>query len=296
MSTRLTPTERLRRSGIFPDRTLGQNFLVDPNIIDVIERTAALARDDVVLEAGPGLGVLTERLVEKCGVVHCVEIDPALVELVSKEFADRPGFHLYSGDAMKLDLAGLEPPPMKFVSNLPYNVAAPLIMKSLESLPDLGFWCLMLQKEIADRLFAAPGTAAYGGISVMVQLLTEKVSSRPVSGAVFVPRPRVRSSLLAFRRSRRSGLAWEDFPGMRALVRGCFSHRRKQLVNSLTEADPGLLPAGMRELDKKSRRDMIGDVLSDAGLPAGIRPQALEPAQYEQFAAMLLKRAGALGA
>jgi 16S rRNA (adenine1518-N6/adenine1519-N6)-dimethyltransferase len=162
----LTPVERLRRSGVTPDRALGQNFLIDPNILDVIEKTAALSSDDTVLEVGPGLGVLTDRLVSRCGLVHCIEMDNRLTVMLEEEFGGRPGFSFHHADAMDFPLATLDPPPGKFVANLPYNVAAPLVMKSLEELPQLKQWCLMLQKEIADRFFAVTGAANYGGISV----------------------------------------------------------------------------------------------------------------------------------
>ncbi|MHB0866854.1 MAG: 16S rRNA (adenine(1518)-N(6)/adenine(1519)-N(6))-dimethyltransferase RsmA [Thermoleophilia bacterium] len=200
MNRPLTPLERLRASGIAPERSLGQNFLIDPNILDVIERGAMLDARDVVLEVGPGLGVLTERLVDRCAAVHCVELDRRLADRLRDEFGARPGFQLHMADAVRLDFSSLDPPPDKFVANLPYNVAAPLVMQSFQELPSLRLWCLMVQKEIAERLFASPGAANYGGISVMAQLMAEKLSVRNISSAVFYPQPRVRSSLLVFRR------------------------------------------------------------------------------------------------
>ncbi|MCL4472598.1 MAG: 16S rRNA (adenine(1518)-N(6)/adenine(1519)-N(6))-dimethyltransferase RsmA, partial [Actinobacteria bacterium] len=194
MASKPTPLERLRRSGISPDRGLGQNFLIDPNILGVIERMASLGPKDTVLEVGPGLGVLTERLLDLCGAVHCVELDRRLGKLLRDEFGSRPNFQLHQADAVRFDFASLDPPPVKFVANLPYNVAAPLVMISFE-LPSLEFWCLMLQQEIAERLFAVPGSSNYGGVSVMTQLLAEKIEARPVPATVFYPRPRVRSSL-----------------------------------------------------------------------------------------------------
>ncbi|MHB1382547.1 MAG: 16S rRNA (adenine(1518)-N(6)/adenine(1519)-N(6))-dimethyltransferase RsmA, partial [Thermoleophilia bacterium] len=200
MSQDLSPIQRLRRSGIAPERSLGQNFLIDPNILDLIERMAELGADDCVLEVGPGLGVLTARLLERCRLVHCIEVDRRLAHYLEEEFAAAEGLRLHVMDAMKADFDTLQPPPEKFVANLPYNVAAPLVMRSLEELPTVGLWCLMLQKEIADRLFASPGSADYGGVSVMTQMVARKLSARVISGNVFYPRPRVKSSLLAFRR------------------------------------------------------------------------------------------------
>ncbi len=291
--TRLTPLQKMRLSGVSPDRALGQNFLIDPNIVDVIERTAALGRGDVVLEVGPGLGVLTERLVQRCGHVHCIELDTTLAGLLGKEFGGARGFHLVAADALKLDLRSLDPPPRKFVANLPYNVAVPLVMKSLEELPALEMWCLMVQREIADRLFAPPGTSAYGGTSVMTQLFAEKVSSRPVSGNVFYPRPRVRSSLLAFRRRQEADVG--GFQAVRAVVRAAFSHRRKTLANSMAEAADSRLPQPFTTLDAPGRKRMAAAALSGLGLAENARPQDLTPEQYLELAGFLESGAGGSG-
>ncbi|HDY69817.1 MAG TPA: ribosomal RNA small subunit methyltransferase A [Actinobacteria bacterium] len=291
--TRPTPLQKMRLSGVSPDRALGQNFLIDPNIVDVIERTAALGPDDVVLEVGPGLGVLTERLVQRCGNVHCIELDAALAGLLAKEFGGARGFHLVAADALKLDLRLLEPAPRKFVANLPYNVAVPLVMKSLEELPELEMWCLMLQREIADRLFALPGTSAYGGTSVMARLFAEKISSRPVSGTVFHPRPRVRSSLLAFRRRPEADVG--GFPAVRAVVRAAFSHRRKTLANSMAGAADGRLPTAFTRLDAAGRKRTAVAALSGMGLAENTRPQDLTPEQYLELTEFLEGGAGGSG-
>jgi len=278
-----TPIERLRQGGIRPDRSLGQNFLIDPNILDVIERTASLAQDDVVLEVGPGLGVLTERLVARCRAVHSVEMDRRLAGLLTDEFGGRPGFQLHQGDAMRVRFDRLQPPPNKFVSNLPYNVAAPLVMKSFAELPSVSLWCLMVQKEIADRLFAAPGSSAYGGVSVMAQLMARKLSARPISAKVFYPQPRVRSSLLAFERSAEGArLSGKSFIALKELVYAAFSHRRKMLVNSLAEADPP--PAALMKLGAAESRRLVEAALSEMGLPANLRAQDLTPPQFLHLA------------
>lgn len=286
MVQNLTPMERLRQSGVRPDRALGQNFLIDPNILDVTEQMAELAPGDVILEVGPGLGVLTERLLQRCRAVHCLELDPGLAGMLEAEFGGQEGFFLHRGDAMKLPLATLQPPPGKFVANLPYNVAAPLVMRSLAELPGIGLWCLMLQKEIADRFFAAVGAANYGGISVMVQLLTEKLASRQISGSVFYPRPRVRSSLLAFRRRQDAGQSYtaQNFAEVRAFVAAAFSHRRKTLVNSLADAEAGKLPAALAGTGAAVRKRMMEDLLERAGIAVNARPQELAPPRFEELA------------
>ncbi|MHB9111703.1 MAG: 16S rRNA (adenine(1518)-N(6)/adenine(1519)-N(6))-dimethyltransferase RsmA [Thermoleophilia bacterium] len=283
----LTPLERLRRSGIAPDRGLGQNFLIDPNILDVIERMASLNAGDVVLEVGPGLGVLTERLLDRCRVVHCLELDRRLAALLTDEFGSRRGFFLHMGDAMRLDFGSFDPPPAKFVANLPYNVAAPLVMRSLAELPSIDLWCLMLQKEIADRLFAAVGAANYGGVSVMVRLLSEKLSSRPVPATVFYPRPRVRSSLLAFSRRERQGYATRDFARVKTVVYAAFSHRRKMLVNSLAETGPGVLPPAIAAESLPERKAWLEGLLKEIGKAPRVRPQELEPLEFEELVRLM---------
>lgn len=287
MTAGLSPLERLRRSGVTPDRALGQNFLVDPNILDVIERMASLGGSDTVLEVGPGLGVLTGRLIERCGFVHAIEVDFRLAAVLEDEFRGLGNFQLYVADAMRFPLSELSPAPGKFVSNLPYSVAAPLIMKSLEELEPVRLWCLMLQKEIAGRLFAAPGSSGYGAISVMTQLMAEKMSSRAVSGSVFHPRPRVRSVLLSFRRRQGDSYAARNFAAVKALVRACFSHRRKYLANSLAGAEPEALPPPLAGLPAPDRKRLIEEMLARTGLPARVRPQQVTPLQYEELAVIM---------
>ena len=152
-----------------PKKELGQHFLVDENILGVIGRLADLDAEDVVLEIGPGLGVLTRYLAERVSLVHAVEIDRSLEAHLPRLDNVRVEF----GDALRLDLHDLEPPPGKLVSNLPYNVATPIVVESLDGLPRLERGCVMVQREVADRFFAAPGTKAYGAVSVLVQLERE---------------------------------------------------------------------------------------------------------------------------
>ena len=163
---------------VAPKKSLGQHFLVDDNILGVIARLAELRHDDVALEIGPGLGVLTRLLAERCGHVHAVELDrrlePHLAELGARE-----NVSLHWGDALRLDLARLEPVPTKLVANLPYNVATPIVAESLAGLPSVGLWCVMVQREVADRFFAVPSTKAYGGVSVLVQLAARRTGAPP---------------------------------------------------------------------------------------------------------------------
>jgi 16S rRNA (adenine1518-N6/adenine1519-N6)-dimethyltransferase len=210
-------------------KELGQHFLVDENILGVIGRLAELDADDVVLEIGPGLGVLTTFLADRVRQVHAVELDRSLGPQLVERVAGRPNVELRFGDALQLDLREAAPGATKLVANLPYNVATPLVAESLDGLPDLQLWCVMVQREVADRFFAVPSTKAYGAVSVLIQLVAERTGFHPVSRNVFRPRPNVESAIVAF---RRTGLP-ENFAHVKRIVEGAFAHRRKKLANSL---------------------------------------------------------------
>lgn len=246
---------------------LGQNFLSDPNLLDAIVRDAELGGVDVALEIGAGEGVLTERLAAVVRHVHVVEIDRRL-EPVLAPIADRDNVSLHWGDAMRLDLAALSPAPTAVVSNLPYSVATPLILGTIEELPSVARWTVMVQREIADRLRAAPGSRTYGSPSVLVQLACEVRLLRTVDPAVFRPRPRVESAILAM---RRTGPGAD--PPTRELVRAAFAHRRKSLARSLEHVRPGSLAAARAALE-------------ELGLAPDARAEALAP---EDFAALSAK-------
>ncbi len=210
-------------------KELGQHFLIDENLLGVIGRLAELGAEDVVLELGPGLGVLTTYLADRTRQVHAVELDNSLEPPLREALAGRRNVDLHFGDALRLDLARLDPPPTKLVSNLPYNIATPLVVESLDGLPSVRLWCVMVQREVAERFFARPSTKAYGAVSVLVQLAAERAGFHPVSREVFRPRPNVDSALIAFRRRKLP----PDYPRVKELTAGAFAHRRKRLANSL---------------------------------------------------------------
>jgi 16S rRNA (adenine1518-N6/adenine1519-N6)-dimethyltransferase len=210
-------------------KELGQHFLVDENILGVIGRLAELADGDVVLEIGPGLGVLTTFLADRVQQVYAVELDASLGPQLVERVAGRPNVELRFGDALQLDLRESAPGATKLVANLPYNIATPLVAESLDGLPDLELWCVMVQREVAERFFAEPSTKAYGAVSVLIQLVAERTGFHPVSRNVFRPRPNVESAVVAF---RRIGLP-EDFRHVKRIVEAAFAHRRKKLANSL---------------------------------------------------------------
>jgi 16S rRNA (adenine1518-N6/adenine1519-N6)-dimethyltransferase len=247
-----------------PRKALGQHFLADDNILRVIGRLADLEADDVVLEVGPGLGVLTRFLAERVAVVHAVEIDRRL----ERELAGLERVQLHWGDALALDLATLEPAPDKLVANLPYNIATPLVVESLP-FEHLQLWCVMVQREVADRFFAQPSTKAYGAVSVLVQLTAERTGFHPVSREVFRPRPNVDSALVAF---RRTGPA--PATAVRRVVEAAFSHRRKTLANAVA-------------LSGVASRDAAVAALAVVGREPNVRAEALAPAEFVALAEAL---------
>jgi 16S rRNA (adenine1518-N6/adenine1519-N6)-dimethyltransferase len=232
----------------------GQHFLRDPNILDVIGRLAELRPDDVVLEIGPGQGVLTRYLAERVASVYAIEIDRGL----EPELRDLPAnVDLVFGDALQLELPQ---DATKLVANLPYNVATPVVVESLDDLPNVRLWCVMVQREVAERFFAEPNSKDYGAVSVLVQLAAERTGFHAVSRAVFRPPPNVDSALIAFRRLDLPA----DYSRVKEVATAAFSHRRKTLPNSLALA--GL-----------ATREAAESALAAIDRPPQTRAEALAP-------------------
>jgi 16S rRNA (adenine1518-N6/adenine1519-N6)-dimethyltransferase len=248
-------------------KELGQHFLVDENILGVIGRFAELGEEDVVLEIGPGLGVLTTYLADRVAQVYAVELDASLGPRLTERLAGRPNVELRFGDALALDLAESAPGATKLVANLPYNIATPLIAESLDRLPRVELWTVMVQREVADRLFAEPSTKAYGAVSVLVQLVARRTGFHPVSRTVFRPQPNVDSALVAF---RRSGLP-SDFRRVKRVVEAAFSHRRKRLANSL-------------ELAGLTDRAHAESAIAELGKHSDVRAEELAPLEFLELA------------
>jgi 16S rRNA (adenine1518-N6/adenine1519-N6)-dimethyltransferase len=259
------------RLPVVPNRELGQHFLVDENILGVIGRLAELDRGDVVLEVGPGLGILTRYLADRVGRVHAVELDRALEPHLAAALEGHANVDVLFGDALRLDLAALDPPPTKLVANLPYNVATPVVVESLDGLPSVERWCVMVQREVADRFVARPGTKAYGAVSVLVQLVTERVGFHPVARTVFRPQPNVDSALVAL---RRRGPLPECYPAVKRVVEAAFAHRRKTLPNSL-------------EFAGHTDRERAAAALERLGFPAATRAERLTPDDFGALAELL---------
>ncbi|MDQ4049881.1 MAG: 16S rRNA (adenine(1518)-N(6)/adenine(1519)-N(6))-dimethyltransferase RsmA [Actinomycetota bacterium] len=263
---------RLRRFGIRPNRELGQNFLIDDNILGVIGPAAELESSDVVLEVGGGLGVLSEYLAGQVAHLHVVEVDAELEPALSDALAPFQNVALHVADAVALDLAGLSPSPRKVVANLPYGVAATVLLKSVAELPQASLWVAMVQREVGERLASAPGKKSYGATSVLAQLSCEVRVLRRVPRTVFHPEPNVESVLVGLRRRAPSPAA-----STVALVHAAFAYRRKALAGSLALAVGA--PGDIRERTRAA--------LERLGHPRDARAERLEPSDFERLAELI---------
>ena len=263
---------RLRRFGVRPNRELGQNFLIDDNLLEVIGRAAEVSEEDVVLEVGGGLGVLSEYLAPRARHLHVVEVDRSLEAPLRDALDPFDNATLHLADAVKLDLASLHPPPDKVVANLPYGVAATVLLNSIEQLPGATVWVAMVQREVGERLASDPGSKTYGATSVLAQLACEVRVLRRVPRSVFHPEPAVESALVDLRR-----IAPTPAGEVRALVHAAFAHRRKALAGSL-----GLAPGAPEDLRPRARA-----ALEEMGHPADARAERLSPTDFDRLATLL---------
>ncbi len=265
---------RLAEFGIEPKRDLGQNFLIDDNIIGVILGLLECRPDDVVLEVGAGLGVLTAALAGVASRVHAYEVDRSLTPALRATLGDCANVSLHFEDVLRARLEGLEPAPTLCASNLPYSVAGPFVIEALQRLPGIRRYCLMVQKEVADRMAAPPGSKVYGTLSVWVGLYTRILRARQLSRSIFHPQPHVDSTLIVLERK-----APGESPGapaglLREVIQAAFGQRRKTLVNSLG--------AGLR-----LSRDEATAVVAALGLSPDIRAERLAPEQFVALAEAL---------
>jgi len=256
-----------RRLGVTPTKKRGQNFLHDPNTIRRIVATAGLKPDDVVIEVGPGLGSLTLGLLPVARHVHAVEIDPALAGALAETAGEPVNLTVHLADAMTVTL--LDPPPTALVANLPYNVAVPVVLHLLAAFPGIEHGLIMVQKEVADRLTAGPGSKIYGVPSVKLAWYAESRQAGRVPPAVFWPVPNVDSGLVAFTRREPPR---PDVPREKvfAVVDAAFAQRRKTLRAAL---------AGWAGSPAEAER-----LLRKAGIDPSARGEQLDVAAYAELA------------
>lgn len=256
----------LAAHGLRPSRALGQHYLVDPNTARKVVRLAQVEAGETVLEVGPGLGSLTLALREAGALVVAVEADARLLPALAEALGDDPGVRVVRADAVRADLAALAPEAHRLVANLPYNIAATLVLRVLTDYPQYCCLTVMVQREVGERLAAAPGTSAYGATSAKVAALAEARLLAPVSRKVFLPEPHVDSVLVGLTRTGEhpatAGVAWAT---LARVIEAAFSQRRKTLRNSLRTL--GLAPDEVEALGHAAGVD-LGLRAERLGVPA----------------------------
>ena len=261
-------------------KRLGQNFLVDANIVNKIVSSASLERDDVVVEIGPGLGVITRAAAAGARLVVSVELDRALLPALEETLQGFDNIHIVAGDAMDTDFDSLVQAagfrgPYKIIANLPYYITTPLIMRLLLNRFNISLFVIMVQNEVAQRITALPGGKEYGSLSVAVQYFTEARYLFKVPGTVFIPRPDVDSAVILLSRRERPPVEVPDEDLFFRVVRGAFGQRRKILLNSLAATFDSI------------PRERMKDLLQGSGIDPGRRGETLGLREFADVTAAI---------
>ena len=259
-------------------KRFGQNFLIDSHVLDKIIRGAEIGKEDAVLEIGPGIGTLTQALCEAAGEVTAVEIDRDLIPILEKTLAAYDNVRIINEDILKLDLSAISEKPLKVVANLPYYITTPIIMGLFESGAPLLSITVMVQKEVADRMQAAPGGKDYGALSLAVQYYAEAEIIANVPPNCFIPRPGVGSAVIRLTKHTAPPVQPKDEKFMFRLIRAAFAQRRKTLVNTLRN-DSAL----------SYSREQLEAVLAAMGLPAAVRGERLSLAEFAELSDRLME-------
>ena len=264
-------------------KKFGQNFLIDNNILEKIIEAAQITKDDCVLEIGPGIGTLTQRLAEEAGEVIAVEIDKNLIPILNETLADYDEVTIINDDILKVDINKIVEErgerPVKVVANLPYYITTPIIMTLFEKHVPLHSVTIMVQKEVADRMKVGPGTKDYGALSLAVQYYAKPEIVTKVPAACFMPRPNVDSAVIRLTRYEDTPVKADDEVWLFAVIRASFNQRRKTLAN-------GLANAGNLSIN----RQQVEETLAEMGLPTSVRGETLTLEQFSELANRLLKK------
>ncbi len=258
-------------------KKFGQNFLIDQHVLEKIIRAAGVQKEDMVLEIGPGIGTMTQYLAESAGKVVAVEIDKNLIPILQETLSGYNNVTVVNEDILKLDIKALaeeynQGRPIKVVANLPYYITTPIIMGLFESGVPIDNITVMVQKEVADRMQAGPGTKDYGALSLAVQYYASPYIAANVPPNCFIPRPNVGSAVIRLTRHEKPPVEVKDPALMFDLIRASFNQRRKTLQNSLNNAQ-----------NLNFTKEQIGTAIERMGLPATVRGEALT---LEQFAGL----------
>lgn len=264
----------LQRYNFNFQKKFGQNFLIDGHVIEKIIAAAGIGKEDVVLEIGPGIGTLTQRLCEAAGDVVAVEIDRNLIPILTGDTCkDYANLQIISGDIMKTDIPELLRPfgkrPVKVVANLPYYITTPILMRLLEDRLPIESITVMVQKEVAERMETGPGTKDYGALSLAVQYYSEPYLAANVPANCFMPRPNVGSAVIRLTIHEEPPVQVKDEKHMFALIRASFNQRRKTLVNGIGNAAE--LPYS---------KEQVAAALTKLGISETVRGEALTLADF----------------
>ncbi len=232
--------KELIQYGVIPRKRWGQHFLIDKNILNKVIQTAQIDQEDVVLEVGPGMGEMTLSLARQAKKVIAIEIDPKMVEILKKKVAGNAKVEVIEGDILALDFKNYfsgQKPLLKVVANLPYQISTPLLFQFIESRELFSTLTLMLQKEVAERMVATPGNKTYGPLSIFIQLFSDPSICFFIKPSAFFPPPKVESAVVHMILNQKPKIKLNDERWFKKVVRGCFSYRRKTLMNALKHAD-----------------------------------------------------------
>lgn len=270
--------EILKKFDVHFQKKFGQNFLIDSHVLDKIIRAADISKEDGVLEVGPGIGTMTQYLCENAGRVLCVEIDKALLPILEYTLADYDNVNVINGDILKQDIWELarkynDGKPFKVVANLPYYITTPIIMGFLENDSPISSITVMVQKEVAERMQAEPGTKAYGALSLAVQYYSKPYLAANVPMNCFMPRPNVASAVISLERYDEPPVKTKDEKLMFELIKASFQVRRKTLWNGIKISN-----------SLNYTREEIEKVLTDMGLDVNVRGETLNLAQFAELA------------
>lgn len=259
----------------------GQNFLVDPHVLEKIMEAAEITKEDCVVEIGPGIGTMTQYLAERAGSVVAVEIDKNLIPILQETLAEYQNITILNEDILKVDLNRIveeknQGRPIKVVANLPYYITTPIIMGLFENHVPLKSITIMVQKEVADRMQVGPGTKDYGALSLAVQYYARPQIVAQVPPNCFIPRPNVGSAVIRLTRYEEPPVVVKNEKFLFALVRASFNQRRKTLANSLSNAQNLTLT-----------REQVTEALEKMGLSPTIRGEALTLEQFARLAELL---------
>ncbi len=283
LGTRSSTAQIIQKYQFAFQKKFGQNFLIDQNILDKIVESADLTEKDCVLEIGPGIGTMTQRLAEEAGEVIAVEIDRNLIPILKDTLSPYENVTIINDDILKVDLAGLVQErnggrPVKVVANLPYYITTPIIMALFEKHVPLQSVTVMVQKEVADRMQVGPGTKDYGALSLAVQYYSRPEIITRVPASCFMPSPNVDSTVIRLTRYEEPPVAVRDEEWLFAVIRASFNQRRKTLANGLANA------AGLG-----LGRQQVEEVLTEMGLSRTIRGEALTLEQFADLSNRLMQ-------